>query len=285
MIATEKENVSKAVAQLGLWDCTNAEYHAERESVSHSALEVFRRSIPLYHAQYITGEIERPTTEAMTFGSAVHAALLQPDEFNALVAVAPEGDRRTKEGKANWEKFQATANGKIVISRDQSASITAIVASFAKNSLAEMLLNAPGRTEQGIRWMDDTGLQLKCKPDRWLDSGVVWDLKTATDPSPDGWIRQAANLGYHRQAALYLEGLNTMTAKVPDFYFVVVGSTAPHEVVVYEIDQESIGLGHRQNHEDLRELAACRKSGQWLGRWHDKVCPARLPRWAFNSDF
>ena len=53
--------------------------------------------------------LEHPVeqTPAMAFGSACHKMILEPGDFSNEYAVAPEINRRTNAGKAEWEQFCA----------------------------------------------------------------------------------------------------------------------------------------------------------------------------------
>lgn len=268
---------------MGPWEIGTAAYHIDRTAISHSVLEVFRESIPLYHGTYVTGSIpKREPTPAMVIGSALHCYLLEPDEFDLNFAILPKVDRRTSVGKEQWTVFQANSGGKTLIDKDQFNIVEAMAASIRSHDLGRQLIETSGMTEQAIRWTDpETGLLLKCRFDKLFPHrGVSFDLKTASDPTPNTWIRQAANFGYHRQAALYKAGAEIAMGEVLDFFHVVVGTSQPYEVVVYELDQAAIALGRKQNSESLIELSHCREVESWTGRHSSEVYLAALPAWA-----
>ncbi len=78
-------------------------YHAN-PAISHSKLEVFRRRPRLFFKRYVEKSLPPPeTTTAFRVGSAVHCAILEPEEFNARFVVSQKFDRRTKDGKAAAE--------------------------------------------------------------------------------------------------------------------------------------------------------------------------------------
>jgi len=60
----------------GWHDLTNEEYHAG-EGLSSSALKVILRSA----AHYNCPRVDRPKSKALTLGTAVHTAVLEPDEY------------------------------------------------------------------------------------------------------------------------------------------------------------------------------------------------------------
>ena len=57
--------------------------------------------------------------QAMSFGSAGHCLLLEPEKFDKLYLCAPIGlRRRGKNGKKNWQEFSKLHAGKNVLSTD-----------------------------------------------------------------------------------------------------------------------------------------------------------------------
>ena len=65
---------------------------------------------------------------ALRVGSAVHAAVLEPGHYAADFAVAPDVDRRTKEGKEKWAEFQTLHAGKTILTTDEAELVGAVSA-------------------------------------------------------------------------------------------------------------------------------------------------------------
>ncbi len=80
--------------------------------LSYSSIKEFAKS-PAHYIQYINSKKE-PSKE-MNLGSLLHCMLLYSQQFTEMFAVAPDVDRRTKDGKAAWEQFVADAGDKIVV--------------------------------------------------------------------------------------------------------------------------------------------------------------------------
>ena len=77
-------------------------------------------------------------------------------------------------------------------------------------------LIAGGETENTAIWNDPLyGFRCKCRPDKgFKDIGVLVDLKSAKDASPFEFSKDAANFGYHVQAAWYTDGMNSVQNEV-----------------------------------------------------------------------
>jgi len=270
----------------GPWSIDDAVYYADHSRVSHSMLEVFRRSVEQYAARFVTHTIPEPEpTAAMNLGSVTHIAIFEPDEWHQRVAVAPEINRRTNAGKQEWAEFVQGAGDRLIVDLGEALLIQGMVAGVRRNSLAQAALNAAGRCEQAIRWIDRaTGLPMKGKADKIAgELGLLLDLKTTGDVSPGDWARSVANWGYHRQAALYMQGASDALDFHGEFVHLVVSKTPPHECVLYALDAPALELGRLENQRLLDELAERSDLGDWSGRWEGRVCPLSLPKWAFTQ--
>ena len=125
---------------------TNAEYHAMTDRVSHSMLEVFRKSAALYHGRFVTKEIPAPEpTSAMTFGNAVHAAVLEHDRFMKEYSVAPKCNRTTKAGKELWAaalELNSTAVPMTYQGKDGKQYVAVTVANGAAGPMQQLVVYA-----------------------------------------------------------------------------------------------------------------------------------------------
>ncbi len=246
------------------------EYHAI-DAVSNSLITQILRS-PAHARAYLTQQ--REPTKAMEFGTAFHAAILEPLSFARTYDVF-DGDRRTKAGKEEYERL--TSSGIKLLSADDMATIQGMMQSVHSHVAAAELLRE-GEAELSVTWTDDaTGLPCKCRPDWWIGDTLV-DVKTTDDASPEGFARAIAKYGYHRQAAWYLQG--TGAAR---FKFIAVEKTAPYAVGVYELDALSLNQG----------ASECDRA---LSIWNDALIRSSytaysedcelisLPNWAFDKD-
>ena len=272
---------------VGLLSMQASQYHAH-PAVGHSGLVRIMRS-PAHYQYYVTNPPE--PTPAMQFGTAVHTAILEPDRFAEAFVVAPKFDRRTKEGKAAAEAWEAENAGKTALTADQMAAIEQMVASIRAHTGAARLLSN-GLAEMSGFWVDQTGIECKCRPDflavekdRPEQVTAIVDVKTCVDASADGFSRAIATLGYDVQAAFYQDGLKALTGRAIPFYFIAVEKDAPYAVACYKASDEVIEIGRAKYRAALQLLKWCRDNDQWPGyQPNGEIEEISLPRWATNFD-
>jgi hypothetical protein len=141
-----------------------------------------------------------------------------------------------------------------------------------------------------------TGLLRRVRPDFWRFDGIVVDLKTTEDASPQGFARSIANYGYDMQHAYYLDTLTLAIeqgdlpaefedypASAKQFVFVVVEKKPPYAVAVYVLDDESVAMGRAKYHNELATYSECDLRGEWPG-YGDSVQMIALPQWHMNQN-
>lgn len=270
----------------GLWSCTNEAYHVDASAVSHSDLEMFRESIPLYHETRITGTIERgAASPGMKLGTTFHALVLQPEAVQLIVAVLPKGHGSSNKVKDTKAMYEAETPQRTIITSDQWDTARRMADAVRENSFARDLLDAPGLIEQSIRIVEpETGLEIKARFDKLFPAGHHFDLKSANAINPEAFGRQAHNFGYHRQTAHYdLVRDLSMGEGIGFCWHLVTSNEEPFETVVYQMDESAKALGAMQNRALLAELKERRESNNWVGRWATKIHPLSLPPWAYRQ--
>lgn len=257
-------------------DLPAAEYHAT-DAISKHGLDAIHRCPALY--KYRKENPPEPTP-AMRWGTLVHLAVLEPDRFAAEVAVAPEINRRTNAGKAEWEAFCAENEGKEVLTAEEHTELCAIRDSVRSHPAAIRALGKSGLIEQSVFW-DRDGIQCRARPDYLHPAGVIVDLKTTDDASPGGFARSVANFRYHVQAAFYSDGLSAVQgpSAVKGFVFIAVEKKAPFLVGVYQADEAMLAAGRLAYEADIETFRQCLATDTWPG-YGDTVLPLSLPKWA-----
>jgi hypothetical protein len=87
-----------------------------------------------------------------------------------------------------------------------------------------------------------------------------------------------AERSYHRQGAMYLDGIATLTGIKCRFGLVAVENTAPYGVMSALVRDSDIELGRRDYRRALQQIASSRASGVWPG--YTSPTEWSLPGWA-----
>jgi hypothetical protein len=242
------------------------------DAINVSTLKEMRRS-PQHYAHRLA--TPREDTARLALGRATHTAVLEPDRFLLDYALFP-GERRA--GKV-WEEFQAANAGKTILKRDEYETCLAMRDAVRAHPVASALLR-DGRAEESVTWEDEaTGLQCKARID-WHGYAML-DLKTTADVDAGRFAMTAARLGYHLQLAFYSRGLRANGIDLP-VKIVAVEATAPHDVAVFGVEEETLVAGSDACDDLLRSVSQCRTLKFWPGRYSTEQV-FRLPTWAVTT--
>lgn len=229
-------------------------------------------------------EHTEPQTPALIFGAMVHKLLLEPETFESEFVIAPNVDRRTKDGKAAYAAFLEALNGRQEISAaDYERAVQMVQAALATPFVKALL---DGMHEQAYFWRDAATEELcKIRTDcvRYVgDTPLIVDYKTSTDASLDGFTRSALRYGYDFQAGMYCEGVEMVTGVAPRFLFIVQEKEAPFAVNVVEADPAFILRGKDKFRELLGIYHECKQTGNWYGYMgaDPVIHEMLLPAWA-----
>lgn len=258
----------------------NDSYHNDTSRISNSMLSLLKQSPTLFYRRYILGQTSEPS-DAMRLGSYLHAMVLEPETLTARFAIMPKVDRRTKEGKEQWSRFQEMNKGLEWVTQDQ-------------HDQAERLANVVLNHETFAQHADRIGKSViegridftfneypcRCKPDMVdVESGVCWDLKTAKGASPKAFATSVVDYGYHRQAAFYHAALQQKYGKEFRFLFMVVETSEPYEAAIYELDEDAIEQGEAELSALLDEYRLRMASNDWTPEFSKGVNRLSLPKW------
>lgn len=256
---------------------SNADYHAH-PAISKSGLDKIAKSPAHYKA---AREAEHEGSDALVFGSAFHDYILLPDTFQtAYTVLPPDFDGRTKEGKVMLESIRQSEQ--TVLKTEWLTDIEGMAAAIAAHPKASALLQG-GKAEQSIFWTDeDSGIDCRCRPDYLHPGGIIVDLKSTTDASPEEFARSVAKYRYHVQDAFYSEGYYQATGQWPrGFVFIAVEKTAPYAVACYSLDDDAKAYGHELFRRDLETLLEAEKSQEWTA-YSQEIETLSLPAWAYR---
>jgi hypothetical protein len=224
---------------------------------------------------------ERPDTDAMHFGRALHCAALEFEQFPVRFCVWTGGDRRSKAYR-EWAET-VTATGAEELTRAEYDKVLAMRASIMAHPEAVKYLSGADK-ERTIVWSDPvTGLLCKCRIDAL--SAAVADLKSTNHADPWHFARTVVDYCYHAQMAHYCAGVKSETGRDHSAAIIAVEKTPPHEVGVYEMawDSDDLWAGQELIRLLLQTVKQCRETGEWPGAY-PATMTLTLPNWAMPSD-
>ena len=255
-------------------DLSNADYHVH-DSISKSGLDLIARSPA--HFRY---QEKREPTRAMVIGSALHAAVLEPELFaSQYMLLRNVSDRRASE----YKQAVAVHGADFVLTGSEADYVAGMQETILSHAYAGRVLSEPGRAELSVITNDPvTGVAVRCRFDWLTDAGKPVDLKTTQDARPDAFGKSVANYRYHVQAAFYSDVWEWETGdKLDRFEFLAVEKSMPHALAVYMLDDEALAEGRRLYREALNLYADCLERDEWPAYGSDPqwLC---LPQWAFD---
>lgn len=255
---------------------TEQEYRAHK-GINKSTLWELAKSAA--HYKY---RLENPTedTQALRFGRALHAAILTPAAFKREYVVAPDYDKRTRQGKEDYMMWQShLPPGATILTSEEMQTIRGMVKAYRSNNEACALLKNT-RREVPKFWTDpETGLLCKCRLDA-VKADTVVDLKTTLDASTGAFARDAIKHGYHVQAAHYLQGVEATTGHRPEWYFLVIEKKPPYCIHILHASSELIELGAYERARLMEELKRCSDVDAWPSYKTEELLP---PAWAYTE--
>lgn len=268
----------------GLYDIDDDQYFSA-PGVSNSDLGLFLKS-PAHYEFYKLGKIQKAPTKQQEFGTAVHCAILEPWRFETDFMTTPKFDKRTKQGKAQYQSFMDQFGDKTFIDEEQLDAIEKITekvknyTDLSSNYVIRDQLLASGVAEVALFGVyPETKQLLRGKVDYMKSDGTLVDIKTTKSAHPRDFATSIAKYGYHRQAAYYLDLATLVTGRpYTRFVFVAIENTAPYEVAVYEASPIMVEQGRRDYQRALEQLDRCLVTKKFPG-YQEAPQVIDMPSW------
>lgn len=267
-------------------DLSSEEYHADKNSISRSALMDYEKSPYTYWAKHLNPD--RPKndpTPSMILGSCFHTAILEINKWGDIYTVMPEKklmrDVGREEYDLNEQRIAAVKQNldkRTIISMDTYRTVMEMKDKLESNHQAmHLLLDA--RIENSFFWQDEhSGLLLKARPDILHDNMIV-DLKTTSDPSPRAFQNEMVKYGYHVQFAMIRDAVEAIEGRrINHFINIVIETKYPYNMAIYIIDPQAVDAGHIK----YKQLCLDLKNSLTENKWQDYgTMNIGLPKWAF----
>jgi hypothetical protein len=243
------------------------EYHAE-EGISSSGITLILDCPKRYHHEFLAPKPPVDPREAKKqkdkykLGRALHMLALEPGRFNSTFYVMDEEvNLTTKAGKEAYAAAEEAAKGRDIIRAGDWEEIQAMSEAVSDHAVWERVRG--GKVEHSIYWEGGIyGTRLRSRPDIFTDELCI-DIKT-TD-SIANFKRSMAAYGYHRQAAMQIDGLHAIDGKTRTFAFFVVEKKAPYLTACFAIDVVSLEQGRQEYQDGATIYTECLDKGVWPG--------------------
>jgi PDDEXK-like domain of unknown function (DUF3799) len=231
---------------------TRAEYDATI-AINCSGMKHLLKS-PAHYKAALTAE--QSESKALRMGSLVHHIVLEAIPATEKYAAIPEGiDRRTKEGKAAYEAFTASSAGKTILSTEEWTTCEKVAGSMIR---AREAIGVTFTATELMFSVDYCGTTLKSAIDAVGDDGYLYDLKTAEDASPKGFLQSARNYRYNLQAYFYRLAYEVAFGVRPKgFRFIVAEKEPPYEFAIYELGPELMSYALSDFEAGLKSYKSC----------------------------
>lgn len=269
------QSVSGRITAPGIYDLPESDYHADpcpEPSLSAGMInqildapakcyEFSKRLNPNYK--------EEERAEKFTIGTVSHVMFLEPHLFDERVVIVPFDDWRKDAAKQARKDAQAT--GKTAILQKHMATVREAREVFMAHGFTRVAFD-DGKFERSLFWRHRiTGRWCRARPDFMADAGShLNDYKATQNANPRNFGRHAYGLGYHRRAAWYLEGIETLTGRKADHYWFCNQETkAPYLTAVVELDWQALQAGQDENDYAASLFDECLRTSEWYG-YRDK---------------
>lgn len=232
---------------------SNDDYHAD-EAIGSTTVKAISVSPANHFFNKFTG------SKSAHIGSAIHAALLEPDVYQYRYAKREEiTSRASKEYKELTKQFPAD----FILIGSEVDTVQRMYESSRLNDDFMDYMNTKGNSEVSMfAECPETGLMLKCRFDRLSDTlSYPLDVKSCRDASERGFSNAFGQYKYHIQAAFYLYVLKLTTGiEYNQFAFFAIENSPPYRNCMYYIGEESLELGYREMFAALDKLVACKEN-------------------------
>jgi exodeoxyribonuclease VIII len=234
---------------------SNDEYR-KMEGVANSDLLMVKKN-PSDYPWSKVAPVDNSKVATKDFGTALHTALLEPENFDDDVFVSSVAGRTAK----TFIKEVNDSPDKVVLTEVEAEQIRIMQASALCHPAMNLFLTAEGDRESSIFAYDNEfEIWLKCRPDidAFEKHGFIGDLKSTASISdwrePVEWKNPLFKFDYGHTAAFYLYTMSKFYGK-------------PVETYKFGLSQKTIELGKYQQ----SVFTITRGELETLGFWDDML--------------
>jgi hypothetical protein len=200
----------------------------------------------------------RPDTDDLSFGTATHAILFEPDTYDDRFTTW----KTRRQGK-KYDEFlaNAKADGKMVLTSYQAWAVEQCGKAFKADSEVQDLLRV-GKPEVSVMAAVD-GCQCRGRMD-WLGNAIV-DLKTTKALTARSFGRDFYEYGYDLKLASYREFVTEVTGEIKPVILIVIEKEPPFDLAVLPIPEPVLDRGWRKASELIAKIRQAVEDDYWPG--------------------
>jgi hypothetical protein len=220
----------------------------QHRPLSFSSLKEFMRS-PKHYVKYLT--TDKKPTEAMLFGSICHKLILEPQEFDKEFIVEPEFNKRTNQGKEDYQAFltKITEQGLTAVPPATYEKAVELVAAL-KDSHTYNMVKLLSKKEERFDMTHETGLPV-CGYIDGVGKDFNLEIKIVSSADGEDIMRDFHKMKYHMQAAIY----NWVNNK--PIYYLVVENSYPFLSKIFKASDDYISAGKKLFDESMTNFKFC----------------------------
>ena len=251
------------------------------DAVSSSELKhILVSPAEYYHRKHFTSKED---TQATRLGTAIHAAILEPEAFDKNYVWETEKieNKVSGDGRKAWDKFKKEHADKNILSYDDGLKIQVLRDQVLKESplLTEIL-------SQGVAEVSATadlnGIPCKARTDFLTLDNAMWDIKTTSEDITDGddykLQRFIARWRCYLQMAHHMAVFeaNGVAVKSYGWIFITTTTAVPY-IRIVKASETLVQYGKEEQQNCLKILKNCIESKTWPGVSQEEIAEISLP--------
>jgi exodeoxyribonuclease VIII len=241
-----------------------SDIYRSHEALSQSELKLIAEHSPA-HYRY-NRRYPRPDTDPKKLGRAAHVAILEPMRFHELYIKAPDVNRRTKAGKAEWDNAEAYARqlGMEMLLADHYDAALEMRDAVRKSEVISEIFQDGVAERMCFGYVHD--VHAKAQLDYYRPKAhQIIDLKSTKCASKRQFERDIRSYRYHWQAVWYMDLVEAITGHAPTFTIVAVETSPPYCSAIYTIKQDLATIARHEMMGAVRLYQECQRTGVWPG--------------------
>lgn len=232
---------------------------------------------------------------AKKVGRALHCRVLEPDCYDERFTISPGCQAIISKGRSkghmcgNFAQYLVpTSDGdkwlcgvhkprelcdepfENVLSMEQARNVERAAESIRRHPIARFI-NARGGFE-ATAISSVSGIRKKCRMDKFIprqgnNPPIIVDLKKTRKGRATKYFCQkdSRDYGYDVSAAWYCDTVAEIIGEVPQFVFVFVEETAPHDLFALQLNSRDVRCGRARYAQALERYNHGIKTGEWPG--------------------